>query len=80
MHRGLLAAILIAFAAAGIVVVVIRDLSIPRALPRGRKQMVNFLFGCIWIAGMIVLVCIIAIKSPPPDSPVVTLISDFFGQ
>ena len=79
MEPKVLASISIAFAAAGIVVFIIRDLSIPWELPRGRKQMVKFIFGCTWIVAVVVIVCLIAVESSMPDSPLAALFSDFFG-
>ena len=80
MTNELHGAILIAFGAAGFVVFIVRDLSIPFGLPRGRKQVVNFLFGCVWISVVIAIICLIAVQSSIPDSPVRIFLSDFLAR
>jgi O-antigen/teichoic acid export membrane protein len=80
MPRELTVSILIAFAAAGVVVYIIRDLSTRRKLARDENHTISFLVGCILIVVVVVTVCVIAAESSIPDSPVATLLSDFFGQ
>ena len=75
-----LASILIALAAAGIVVYIIRDLSTRRKLAPDENQIVSVLVGCILIGVVTVTVCLIAVESSIPGSAVAALLADFVGQ
>jgi threonine/homoserine/homoserine lactone efflux protein len=79
MPRGLALSIVIAFAAAGMIVFIIRDLEIPWARPHGRRETVKFLVGCTWIVAVVAIVCLVGVESSMSDSPLAALFSDFFG-